>query len=87
MVITYSRVRINRVRSFSRAINTSINTNTTQSLEDYQSCVSRFSAVNTIDTQLRDPINSGLARWRLAVKMEAVAESGRNPVSKHQIDD
>ena len=38
-----------------------------------------------ISTQLRDPINSGLARWRLTVYVDAVAESGRNPASKHQI--
>ena len=36
-------------------------------------------------TQLRDPINSGLTRWRLRVYMDAVVESGRNPVSKRQI--
>ena len=47
-----------------------------------------LSAVNVIGTQLRDPINSGLTRWRMAVlntKMDAAAELGRNPVSKHQI--
>ena len=42
--------------------------------------------MNAIDTQLRDPINSGLTRWRMAVlKMDPAAELGRNPVSKHQI--
>ena len=44
--------------------------------------------MNDIGTQLRDPINSGLARWRMAVlnkEMDAAAELGRNPVSKHQI--
>ena len=44
--------------------------------------------VNAIGTQLRDPINSGLTRWRMAVsyeRMDAAAELGRNPVSKHQI--
>ena len=44
--------------------------------------------MNAIDTQLRDSINSGLARWRMAVlnkHMDAAAELGRNPVSKHQI--
>ena len=44
--------------------------------------------MNAIDTQLRDPINSALSRWRMAVineLMDAVAELGRNPVSKHQI--
>ena len=44
--------------------------------------------MNAISTQLRDPINSGLARWRMSVLnklMDAAAEHGRNPVSKHQI--
>ena len=44
--------------------------------------------MNAIGTQLRNPINSGLARWRMAVlnkKMDAAAELGRNPVSKNQI--
>ena len=44
--------------------------------------------MNAIVTQLRDPINSGLTRWRMAVsKMDAAAEFGRNPVvsNKHQI--
>ena len=45
-------------------------------------------ALNAIGTQLRDPIYSGLARWRMAVLdkyMDAAAKLGRNPVSKHQI--
>ena len=42
--------------------------------------------MNAIGTQLRDPIISGLTRWRMAVSfMDAAAELGRNPVSKHQI--
>ena len=42
--------------------------------------------MNAIGTQLRDLINSGLTRWRMAVsQMDAAAELGRNPVSKHQI--
>ena len=44
--------------------------------------------MNAIGTQLRDPINSGLIRWRMAVfnkYMDAAAELGRNPKSKHQI--
>ena len=44
--------------------------------------------MNAIGTQLRDPINSGLARWRMTVlnkEMDVAAEIGRNPVSKHQI--
>ena len=35
-----------------------------------------------IDTQLRDLMNLGLTRWRLALYVDAVAENGRNPVSK-----
>ena len=44
--------------------------------------------MNAIGTQMRGPINSGLARWRMAVlnkSMDAAAELGRNSVSKHQI--
>ena len=44
--------------------------------------------VNAIGTQLRNPINSRLTRWRKAVInvcMDAAAELGGNPVSKHQI--
>ena len=40
--------------------------------------------MNAIGTQLRHPINSGLTRWRMAV-LDAAAELGSNPVSKHQI--
>ena len=43
--------------------------------------------MNAIDTQLRDPINSRLTRWRMAVlskQIDAAAELGKNPVSKHQ---
>ena len=42
--------------------------------------------MNAIGMQLRDPINSGLTRWCMAVSyMDAAAELRRNPVSKHQI--
>ena len=44
--------------------------------------------MNAIGTQMRDPMNSGLTRWRMAVlnrQLDAAAELGRNPVSKHQI--
>ena len=44
--------------------------------------------MNAIGTQLRDPINSGLTRWRMAVSnkyMDAAAELGGSPVSKHDI--
>ena len=41
--------------------------------------------MNAIGTQLRDPINLGLTRWRMAVSLDAAAELGRNHVSKHQI--
>ena len=47
------------------------------------SCAGGLSAVNAIGAQLRDPINSGLTQWRLAVLniiMDAAAEIGRNPV-------
>ena len=39
----------------------------TNYLEDYWPFAGGLSAVNAIRTQLRDPINSGLARWRMAV--------------------
>ena len=45
-------------------------------------------SVNVIGTQLREPINSGLTRWRMAVRnklMDAAAELGMNTASKHQI--
>ena len=38
--------------------------------------------------QLRDPINSGLTRWRMEVLnkyMDATAELESNPVGEHQI--
>ena len=35
--------------------------------EVYWACAGGLSAVNAFDTQLRDPINSGLTRWRMAV--------------------
>ena len=44
--------------------------------------------MNAIGTYLRDTINSGLTRWRIAVLYkytDAAAELGRNPASKHQI--
>ena len=50
--------------------------------------VHSFSFLNAIGTQLRDSINSGLTRWRMAIineQMDATAELGRNPVGKHQI--
>ena len=40
--------------------------------------------MNAIGTQLRDPINSGLTRWRMALLndyMDAAAELGRIPVA------
>ena len=36
-------------------------------LEVYWPCASGLSAVNAFGTQLRDPINSGLTRWPMAV--------------------
>ena len=55
-------------------------------LRGFWPCAGGLSAVNAIGTQLRGPINSGLARWCMAVLntyMGAAAELGRNPVSKH----
>ena len=41
--------------------------------------------MSAIGTQLRDPINSGLARWRFTtVKLDAFAETRTNLVSKRQ---
>ena len=56
----------------------------TNYLEVYWPCAGGLSAANTIGTQLRDPINSGLTRWLMTVeyiKMDAAAELARNPVS------
>ena len=36
-------------------------------LEVHWPCTGGLSAVNAIGTQLRDPINAGLTRWRMAV--------------------
>ena len=36
-------------------------------LENYWPCAGELSAVNAIDTQLRDPMDSGLTRWYMAV--------------------
>ena len=57
-------------------------------IEVYWPCAGGLSAVNANGAQMRDPINSGLTQWRLAVLniiMDAAAEIGRNPVCKHQI--
>ena len=52
----------------------------------YEVGMLKVPAMNAIGTQLRDPVNYGLTRWRMAVSyMDAAAELGRNPVSKHQI--
>ena len=58
-------------------------------LKDFWPCAGGLSAVNVIGTRLRDSTSLGLTRWRLKVYtkyyVDAVAETGRNPVSKHQI--
>ena len=57
-------------------------------IEVYWPCTGGLSAVNAIGAQLRDPINSELTQWRLAVLniiMDAAAEIGRNLVCKYQI--
>ena len=38
-------------------------------LEDYRPFAGGLSAVNVIGTQLRDPKNSGLTRWCMAVEI------------------
>ena len=57
-------------------------------IEDCWPCAGGLSTVAAIGTQLRDAINSGLTRpdaiWRYKM-LDAAAETGRNPVSKHQI--
>ena len=57
----------------------------TSYLEDYWPCAGGLSAVDTIGTQMRRLVNSGLARWLLTMYLDAVAENGRNPVSKYHI--
>ena len=37
--------------------------------EDYLPSADGLPAVNVIGTKLRDPINSGLTRWRMAIKI------------------
>ena len=57
-------------------------------LEEYWPCAGGLSAVNASGTELHDPMNSGLTRWRLTSEIDSVVESGRkerNPVSKHHI--
>ena len=57
-------------------------------LEVYWLCAGGLSPVDAIGTQLGDPTNPGLIRCRMAVLnkyMDAAAELGRNPVSKHQV--
>ena len=54
-------------------------------LEDYWSCADGLSAVNVIGTKLRDPINSGLTRWRSMVVKINGRRRWRNSTSKHQI--
>ena len=36
-------------------------------LEDCWPCAGGLSAVNAVGTQLRDPIRSGLTRWRMEI--------------------
>ena len=53
--------------------------------EDYWPCADGLLLVGAIGAQLRDPMNLALTLCRLTVWMDAVAESERNPFSKHQI--
>ena len=47
-------------------------------LEAYWPCVGGLSAVNAIGTQLRDPMNSGLTQWRMAVQINKWTPPPRN---------
>ena len=46
-------------------------------LENYWPSADGLSAVNVIGTKLRDPINSGLTRWRMAVYINGNWEESR----------
>ena len=55
-------------------------------LEACWPCAGGLSAVNAIGTQLHNPMNSGLTRWRMTVlnkQIDATVELGRNPASKY----
>ena len=55
-------------------------------LEDCWSCADGLSAVNAFGMQLRGLIKLGTNPMAVGgIKMDAAAESGRSPVSKHQI--
>ena len=51
-------------------------------LEDYWPYTGVFPVVNAIGTHLRVVINSALARWRMAVLVETVAERGKRGWSR-----
>ena len=58
--------------------------NSAASRKREEGCPSRtWAAINRNSTN--DPINWGLTRWWLTIDMDAVAESGKNPASKHKI--
>ena len=74
-----------RIGNLTRLIHTLLYVMT---IHTYWPCGGGLSAMNAIGTQLHDPINTGLTRWRMAVLnkyMHAAAELETNPVSKHQI--
>ena len=48
---------------------------------DYWHCATGFSAMNAIGTQVRDPINSGLTRWRMAVSINGRSQGNREESS------
>ena len=57
------------IRSYSREHTVKGSTRYSDYLEGYWPCASGLSTVNAIGTQLRDPINSGLTRCCVVVKI------------------
>ena len=54
-------------------------------LDDYWPCAGALSTVNVIGTQMRDRINSSLARCQLMVYVDAALEREMIPVNTYQI--
>ena len=72
-------------------VNTHTHTHTIieYSMVELNKRASKYFIRYVILSQLRDPLNTGLTRWCMAdggyKYVDAAAEIGRNPVSKHQI--
>ena len=50
-------------------------------LQDYWPSADGLSAVNVIGTKLRDPMNSGLSRWRMAVIFDRFLSISTNNIT------